>query len=147
MEILVKSRDWVENRTYSAKGKKNLMTEYNIISVIDPIYYPIFNENDDVLTLFFWDLERPMRGYSELFTEDMADEVLDYFDLKINNGKDWLIHCTAGISRSGAIASFLREQLNINYREFMDKNPRVNPNMLVLRTLRNKFNERVKTEV
>jgi predicted protein tyrosine phosphatase len=48
-----------------------------------------------------------------------------------------VVHCDAGISRSGAVGTFAVDFLRLNYQEFTKGNPYLRPNYFVLRVLRN----------
>ena len=69
-----------------------------------------------------------------LFNEDHARKVIEFVELaqKRPEPMSLLIHCTAGVSRSGAVAAFISEYLNIS---FHDEN--IMPNSHILETLRN----------
>ena len=74
-----------------------------------------------------------------LFTNEQAKELYEF--IKINKDKSRaIIHCGAGISRSGAIGVFIHSLYGNNspemtYEEFKRKNPRILPNSYVLRLL------------
>jgi len=67
-----------------------------------------------------------------LFTKDQANKIIEF--VKEIQGEvaisDLVIHCDAGISRSGAIAEFVSFLYGIPF-----KDPYTRPNMYVLRTL------------
>ena len=90
----------------------------------------------DVLSLLFWDID-PLTekvGDAPIFTETHAQEVRNYLD-KINcfpNDVVLLVHCDAGISRSGAVATFASNYFNIDFQDEYIK-----PNPYVLRILNN----------
>lgn len=89
-------------------------------------------DHDNVLTLFFDDVGEKD---DNAFTQEQGKKVINFF--KRNKNKTGiLIHCDAGISRSGAIGEFCADYFGIPYEEFKRKNPRVIPNGHVLRTLR-----------
>jgi predicted protein tyrosine phosphatase len=50
---------------------------------------------------------------------------------------NFIIHCAAGVSRSGAVAKFINEVFGGTDREFHFLNPYVKPNYVVLNMLRN----------
>lgn len=76
-----------------------------------------------------------------LFSKKQANDVIDFIE-KINkdtNDFDLVIHCHAGISRSGAIAEFTSKYLNIPFED-----PYIRPNTHVLKTLWETIDERNK---
>lgn len=74
-----------------------------------------------------------------LFKEDQAKSIVSFID-KINllNITELYIHCTAGISRSGAIGTWACRYLNLDETEFRKNNRHILPNIYILCTL-NKF--------
>lgn len=68
-----------------------------------------------------------------LFNEDHARKIIEFIDLAQRKLEPMtlLIHCTAGVSRSGAVATFISEYLNL---PFHDEN--IMPNSYVLETIR-----------
>jgi len=58
----------------------------------------------------------------KLFTDDMANKIKEFVDLN-KDKKEWIIHCVAGISRSGAIGLWLTKYLGYNLFEFLENNP------------------------
>ncbi len=62
----------------------------------------------DALKLEFDDVVDPIVGMDvTIFDERMAKELLAFIDK--NKGRDFVIHCDAGISRSVAVASFMKD--------------------------------------
>ena len=100
-----------------------------------------FKENHaNVLNLKFGDysqeaVELYPQNCDHIFSEDMANQVIDH--IIANKDKPLaIIHCGAGISRSGAIGTFLFDRCGDgDYDAFKRKNPRITPNQHVLKTL------------
>lgn len=69
------------------------------------------------------------------FTKKQALELLDFIDENINK-KTCIIHCAAGISRSGAVGTFICDYTESDYKEFSKLNPHILPNILVLNRLK-----------
>lgn len=73
------------------------------------------------------------QGYEPmLFTKNQAKQVVEFINEvhKESKDSDLIIHCDAGISRSGAVARFTSEHLGIPFRD-----PNILPNRFVLRLL------------
>jgi len=95
----------------------------NVISINTPEYKPRniireeppfsrkYLDNDNVLVEYFHDWDKPMEGVV-LMSDDDADKIFDFVTNKIDKTKTLLIHCTAGISRSGAVGYVLNEYFN-----------------------------------
>ena len=129
------------------------------ISIIDTIGYSgpsYFNgDKSNVKILYFDDVDESgtvgmWQGISKdralkSFSEEQAVEVIDFLENQ-RNGDICLIHCLAGISRSGAVVVFVNDYFGTeSYQEFMRRNPMIQPNGKVLqllkRELRNRFEE------
>jgi hypothetical protein len=95
------------------------------------------------LALSFDDIEarddRPRDPRFVYFDEAMAARVCDF--IRRAHGDDatrrdlLLVHCHAGVSRSGAIADFARAVTAVDYDTFRRANPQVVPNVTVRRLL------------
>ena len=126
---------------------RSVVNECNIISIIDPGEKFLFDEPTppNVLQLKFNDLEadeyktdKELAKVEEmgwiLFNEGHAQSIINFLN-GINTDKDLIVHCTAGISRSGAIGDFARVKFGIPFGEFILKNPQIQPNSWIRRTL------------
>jgi predicted protein tyrosine phosphatase len=106
-----------------------------------------FRKNhDNVLNLEFDDVEGDAasagkNGY-KVFSEEQAREVVEFIDR--NENKTFLIHCLAGVSRSGAVGLFLYDYYPWVDREWFDVHVklRIQPNQRVYRELKKVLLER-----
>lgn len=90
---------------------------------------------DDITTDLNWDNDLDFFG-PVLFTEEQAKQIIEFIDQ--HKDKDqFIIHCSAGISRSGAVGTFINDYLELDYKTFRQTNPQVQPNPFVLSTLKN----------
>lgn len=64
-----------------------------------------FSGWEKVLWLFFDDVTEHVGGY-EPFTLEMAQHIKDF----VSKDKDVVVHCTAGVSRSAAVAKWISEE-------------------------------------
>lgn len=72
------------------------------------------------------------------FTKDQARELYQF--IKKHKDRDvCIIHCTAGVSRSGAVASFLLDYTGGNYEQFKRMNPQIQPNAHVYKMLHDEW--------
>lgn len=118
-------------------------------------------EHPNVLTLYFHDCEDDdvykhyLTGYNNethksiykpiiFFNSEMAKQVLDILErAKKSNAKSLLVHCTAGISRSGAISVFARDFFDSPDQEsFKKENPQIIPNRTVMIRLKKELEKR-----
>ena len=96
-------------------------------------------DHPNVLRLWFDDVENDNetsptnKGTNRAFTEKQAQQIIDF--ALDNRGREFIIHCTAGISRSGAVGQFLLDFLNGDKEYFKKTNPHINPNGHISRIL------------
>ena len=74
------------------------------------------------------------------FTEKQSKILLAYI-LKHLDKKHCIIHCMAGISRSGAVGTFIDSIVNEDDFKFKKENTQIYPNPKVLRLLNDRLNE------
>lgn len=96
----------------------------------------ILEESSNVLNLWFNDCEVYLPDVeSVLFDEEMVQKLIKFIE-KNADKKQWIVHCTAGQSRSGAVGEFLADYFGIAYHLFKRDNPQVKPNTLVKNLMR-----------
>ena len=134
MRIRVVPRKWFLDRK-GTDEEKQVFQQWNVISIITPAYpkkdfaeedIPFSEEYrnaDSVLVLKFHDTERQWDDDVVLMNELDADRVYDFVQRTKGNGKGYLVHCTAGKSRSQAVGYVLNEWFNGKYG--IDPNPDV----------------------
>jgi predicted protein tyrosine phosphatase len=66
---------------------------------------------EDVLRLEFDDVVKPVAGIPDLvlFHQGHVDKVQAFVEKHVEAGKDFVVHCDAGISRSVAIGMYINE--------------------------------------
>ncbi|MDO8640096.1 MAG: hypothetical protein Q7R33_00965 [Nitrosarchaeum sp.] len=78
----------------------------------------------------------PIHYAKNLFTENQARRIVAFVDQINKLDIDILIvHCAAGISRSGAVGVFVTRYLKLDEAIFRQTNPQVTPNLYILTTL------------
>jgi hypothetical protein len=145
-------------------AKENDLTDSNVESFKDTAFISIINANsyDDgianshssdsahwfkenhgnVLNLEFDDVEANATPEGECrykaFSEEQAQEVVEFIER--NSNKTFLIHCLAGVSRSGAVGLFLYDYYPWVDREWFEMNVKsgIQPNQKVLNELKKK---------
>jgi len=101
------------------------------------------------LSLEFWDVtpgvkESAMKHDSKkwadmiVFSEYQAKQVVNFVKQIHEQKEDCVLvaHCTAGISRSGAVGAFAVDYAGLKYLDFKEENHQIFPNPHVLRLLR-----------
>lgn len=146
MHVLITSKDTFDTLMEMRGITNDNVEQHNqtcFISINDPQgtpEVPYFTEHANVKVLFFHDLEEdvehPKYGTLKAFTMDQARELCDF----ILNNKDktnCIVHCAAGVSRSGAVGTFINDFFKGDLYEFHKRNPYIHPNAHVLRLLKN----------
>ena len=86
------------------------------------------------------DLEIPLIGTNkkDIYKAMTYEQALDLFDFIKSNidKKTCLVHCHAGVSRSGAVGLFINEYLGQNEERFRVLHPNIAPNPHILSLLR-----------
>lgn len=104
------------------------------ISILDPDNKnPYKEDSENYKTFYIWDIPYNIGNY-ESFTYEQAQDMYKF--IKQNEGKDLVVHCAAGVSRSPAVAEFYYEMLGGSWREFKAKYKHILPNMKILQELR-----------
>jgi len=105
--------------------------------LLAPMENPYFQkQHPNALTITFDDITDKdgdvLSQYpgSVLFNDNHAKTICEF--VKGNIGKHFIIHCTAGISRSGAVGEFIQRVTETPYAEFIRANPDIRPNYFVL---------------
>ena len=103
-------------------------------------------DHPNVLRLWFDDVENdhevssPTNTISvRAFDSEQAQAVVTFVENN-RHKKTFIVHCTAGISRSGAVGQFICDYFNCDREEFLRINPHIYPNARVTRMLNNLTN-------
>lgn len=156
MKVWVLSRLEFEDLVRNKINDQNvhLFNEHCFISILDSIgvYGKRILEQDhpNFLTLVFDDVEvdgKPsptVSNNTKAINNEQAQQIFDF--IRFNKDKKiCIIHCAAGISRSGAIGTFINDLYgDENFLEFKHRNPKVFPNQRILRMLNKLLREQIK---
>ena len=96
---------------------------------------------DNFLQVKMWDIEEDLFENGYLKYEKPNDNELKMIVDFINKHKDksvFMVHCSAGISRSGAVATFLFDKFlsEIDKEQFRRENKYIRPNLYILNRLK-----------
>ena len=106
---------------------------------------PIREDSDTVKSMWFYDIDEDIYDEVKDFTyktisDEQVDELYDFI-MKNKDKKNFVVHCTAGISRSGAVGEFVNDLFGIPYAEFRKQNPNIIPNTYIKKKLNEKWNQ------
>ena len=150
MQIIVKARSFFEARQGTIR-ETELFMKYRIISINNisfPAEPPPFSKEHltakNLLVLFFDDVEEGANA----MTAEQAEQIAD-FVLRPGDDRPIIVHCSAGISRSGAVGDVLNLYFNryladdeADYREFRLRHPDLAPNAHVRKLLLDELRNR-----
>lgn len=90
-------------------NNENIPKDWAVVSIGEPFtkncHY--FKDADNVLNIDFWDVTDYYQDGYEGINDDQARVAYNF--IKQNIGKDFYIHCKAGVSRSQAFGRFLSD--------------------------------------
>ena len=142
MQIYVHARSFFEARQ-GTKRERELFRNNRIISINSvsflaepPPFSEEFLDAENLLILYFDDVDE---GFSNAMTPEQAKQIVDF--IRIEDDRPIIVHCTAGISRSGAVGEVLNWYLNrfeaddSDSRKFEIMHPDIVPNSHVRRLL------------
>lgn len=117
-------------------------TDLFIISINDTRGTPEIpyfkKQHENVLTIFFDDVEKDIEdekyGKIEAFSYGQAQQIIYFIKANKHRAK-CLLHCAAGVSRSGAVGAFINDYFLGDHVEFKKRNPHIYPNGYVLSLL------------
>ena len=150
MRIIVKARSFFEVRQGTIR-EAELFMKYRIISINDisfPAEPPPFSNRfigaENLLVLYFDDVEEGPNAMTAEHAKRIAD-----FALHPGDDRPIIVHCSAGISRSGAVGSVFNWYFNrcladneADYRAFGLRHPDLVPNAHVWKLLLDELRSR-----
>jgi hypothetical protein len=105
----------------------------------------VFNIENEAVFLT-GDPDKPIStGMGIRINEEQSDRIASFVHLN-RDKKVALIHCAAGISRSGAVGAFINDIMGQSYLKFKEENMRVQENGEVYRMLHKSYNRIVGSE-
>ena len=138
MKILVLSKEEFENLMKSNGINNNTVELYEdtfFISIHhNGVKETYFENKKNVKVMFFDDCTFKLENATPM-NADQADELLNFIDENLDK-KTCIVHCAAGISRSGAIGTFLCDYTESDFDVFVQTNPHIHPNVLVLNLMK-----------
>ena len=131
-EVIILSREQFINKVLPKVDEaKNTF----FISILEPDddFENLHEDTENFKTWKFYDVEYDINNYKAI-TFEQAKEIYEF--IKKNEGKNLIVHCYAGVARSGAVGEFYWEMLGGSYKQLLEKFPNISPNGRVLSYLR-----------
>jgi predicted protein tyrosine phosphatase len=95
---------------------------------------------DNFLQVKMWDIEKDTINSGFVYEKPSDIELKKIVDFvnKHKNKSVFMVHCSAGISRSGAVATFIRDKFTdeIDKEKFNFENKYIQPNLYILKRLK-----------
>ena len=104
----------------------------------------LYPETDNFLQVKMWDIDkRVVTDKGKVFELPSDEELIKIVEFcEKHKDKDFFVHCSAGISRSGAVAKYLNETYNFTpedmyfeFRQLYTNNPQIIPNIYIFKRL------------
>lgn len=99
-----------------------------------------YHLSNNFLQVRMWDIEEDIFENGELKYEKPSDHVLLQILEFIEQNKhldNFIVHCSAGISRSGAVVRYLSETLdNVDLEFYNTNNKHIHPNLYIYKRLK-----------
>lgn len=147
--IEVSRKDNVDLTKYAfieIMGQQDLLTHHWILK--GPAHPFDMEASDNILQLCFDDVDEPLaipilgeledeREYNHVLPMNEHQAIIIINFVKLHQDKrSFLVHCAAGVSRSGAVAQFIMEYFGGTHEEYKRLNPYTVPNQRILNILR-----------
>lgn len=117
------------------------------LSDYDNPFFPTNKKN--VKVMFFDDVSKDqslplldgsnVKYEAKAFTVEQAKELYGFIKDVIPGKEAVMIHCTMGVSRSGAVASFIHDYVKGDWDTFKRNNPQIQPNAHVYKLLQDQW--------
>ena len=125
---------------------KNITNE-NVELLKQSFFISINNTNTSLYGNSYFNSDKS--NVKALYFDDCGKDKLNEVAMNINQAKELfefikqnihkescIVHCSAGISRSGAVGLFINEYLHQDCNEFKNINPQIQPNHHILTLMR-----------
>ena len=145
MQISILSRSEMKKMLAEYQhDEKSLLRTYKVISIFSN-EGPVFSEiSTNLLCLDFDDVELgDYAGAYKLFDKEQASQVINFL-MNLDSQDELIVHCAAGISRSGAVGTFAAELSGQSVEALHKRHPRVHPNSWVLDLLQKSYEEQLR---
>jgi len=96
----------------------------------------IDTDSDNFLQVRMWDIERDVKNLDGIKYRKPPDDALKSiidFVYKHRDTQTFIVHCSLGVSRSGAVAEYIRDKYydDVNQQKFNEDNKFILPNKYI----------------
>ena len=131
------STDYPENSAFISICN----TKFGDFLFIDEITHHFKEETNEIINLDFEDITEPSITYQGktmyAISEDDAKRLVEFIDSNI--GKDFYVHCEAGLSRSQGVVRYILDIYGEDNFETRKNNPCRTPNLYVTAMLKREY--------
>lgn len=104
---------------------------------------PFREDSKDFKSMWFYDIEESFIHHKsgityDVITDNQLQEIYDYL-IEHKDYDYFIVHCTAGVSRSGAVGAFANDLFGEVYQTFKSRNKSINPNSYISSKLKELF--------
>ena len=110
------------------------------ISILDPDNNEKkFGDHPNFLQVKMWDIEQPITALDGFVFEPAGDDVIEAIVkfITANEDKHFIVHCSGGVSRSGAVVKyiFFKYHDNVDIGAYYADNMNIQPNHYIFKQL------------
>ena len=145
LNFLYMGRPWYLISIYTdgnillTKKNKEIIKEMGCRSSVSLSFWDVTDKQASEISKSTSKHSKKLMEKMTLFSIEQAETIIGFITLCDQDDEEdcvLVVHCDAGISRSGAVGSFICDYLGLNHKEFLKVNPQVLPNQYVLRLLK-----------
>jgi len=146
LNFLYMGRPWYLISIYTdgnillTKKNKEIIKEMGCRSSVSLSFWDVTDKQASEISKSTSKHSKKLMEKMTLFSIEQAETIIGFITLCDQDDEEdcvLVVHCDAGISRSGAVGTFAVDFLHLNYQDFTKNNPYLRPNYYVLRVLRN----------
>lgn len=137
MKIIRALSKYVFDNNFTSDRIESLSSNSCFISILDMDNDEnLYNKADNFLQVRMWDIEEDTEKYKKP-SREVLDEIVNFVNKHIDK-KNFIIHCSAGVSRSGAVATYIYDKFytEVDKETFRHYNKFIQPNLYILNTLK-----------
>lgn len=109
------------------------------ISILDPVTTPVLQaDTENYKSFWFYDVEYEI-GNIKPPSLEILKSIITFVEQNLDK-EEIIVHCSAGVSRSGAVGEFIfdyfiEDKKKYPYQQFKKQNPKIVPNLYIKQNL------------